>query len=183
MAGTFSPPQRISDPDMHHGTWMRFVPWSMLGSLTQRFPLKSGRVKRSWHSRRMRNPQFYGKRPITNRFKTQMCDHFMWRTGDYHRRRIYFKYTSTHDWAALFGMKGSVNADFHRRKIYCFSCSRQYYYEHVDIFAFNVTHSRILGMHFAMLSISNYDKTQKREKWFQTICHIWHTEIQVTMSI
>ena len=34
MPGTFSPPPRVSDPDMHHGTCVTHVPWCMAGSLT-----------------------------------------------------------------------------------------------------------------------------------------------------
>ena len=66
MPGTFSPPPRVSDPDMHHGTCVTHVPWCMLGSLTCGFLWSRWRGKRSRHSRRMRNPQFYlsGKRPI-----------------------------------------------------------------------------------------------------------------------
>ena len=41
MPGTFSPPPRVSDPDMHHGTCVTHVPWCRLGSLTSGFPLKS----------------------------------------------------------------------------------------------------------------------------------------------
>ena len=37
MPGTLSPPRRVSDPDMHHGTCMTHVPWWMLGSLTSGF--------------------------------------------------------------------------------------------------------------------------------------------------
>ena len=37
MPGTFSPPQRASDPDMHHGTCVTHVPWCMPGSLTSSF--------------------------------------------------------------------------------------------------------------------------------------------------
>ena len=60
---TFSPPPRVSDPDMHHGTCV--TP----GSLTCGFLWSQWRGKRSRHSRRMRNRQFYisGKRPM------QMC--------------------------------------------------------------------------------------------------------------
>ena len=67
MPGTFSPPLRVSVPDMHHGTWVTHVPWCMPGSLTTGFLGSQWRGKRSRHSRRMRNPQFYlsGKRPIT----------------------------------------------------------------------------------------------------------------------
>ena len=41
MPGTFSPPPTsketviVSDPDMHHGTCMKHVPWCMSGSLTR----------------------------------------------------------------------------------------------------------------------------------------------------
>ena len=66
MPGTFSPPPRVSDPDMHHGTCVTHVPWCMPGSLTSGFLWSRWRGKRSRHSRRMRNPQFYisGKRPM-----------------------------------------------------------------------------------------------------------------------
>ena len=66
MTGTFSPPSRVSDPDMHHGTCVTHVPWCMSGSLTSGFLWSRGRGKRSRHSRRMRNPQLYlsGKRSI-----------------------------------------------------------------------------------------------------------------------
>ena len=37
MPGTFSPPPRVSNPDMHHGTCVRHVPWCMPGSLTRVF--------------------------------------------------------------------------------------------------------------------------------------------------
>ena len=37
MPGTFFPPPRISDPDMHHGTCVTHVPWCMPGSLTSGF--------------------------------------------------------------------------------------------------------------------------------------------------
>ena len=69
MPGTFSPPPRASDPDMHHGTCVTHVPWCMPGSLTSQFLWSRWRGKRSRHSRRMRNPLIYvsGKRPITKR--------------------------------------------------------------------------------------------------------------------
>ena len=62
----FSPPSRVSDPDMHHGTCATHVPWCMPGSSTSDFLWNRQRGKRSRHSRRMRNLQFYvsGKRPI-----------------------------------------------------------------------------------------------------------------------
>ena len=59
MPGTFSPSPRVSDPDMHHGTCLTHVPWCMLGSLTSGFLWSRWQGKRSRHSRRMRNPQFY----------------------------------------------------------------------------------------------------------------------------
>ena len=62
MPGTFSPPPRVSDPDMHHGTCVTHVPWCMPGSLTSGFLWSRQRGKRSRHSRRMRNPQFYVSR-------------------------------------------------------------------------------------------------------------------------
>ena len=37
MPGTFSPPPRVSDPDMHHDTCVTHVPWCMPGSLTSGF--------------------------------------------------------------------------------------------------------------------------------------------------
>ena len=71
IPGTFAPLPPVSDPDMHHGTCVTYVPWCMVGSLTSGF---QWREKRSWHSRRMHNPQFYvsGKRLV-------LCD--AWREG------------------------------------------------------------------------------------------------------
>ena len=64
--GNVSPPPRISDLDMHHGTCVTHVPWCMPGSLTSGFLWSRWRGKRSRHSRCMRNPQFCvsGKRPV-----------------------------------------------------------------------------------------------------------------------
>ena len=56
MSGTCSPPPRFSDPDMHHGTCARHVPWCMLGSLTTGFLRSRWRGKRPRHSRHMRSP-------------------------------------------------------------------------------------------------------------------------------
>ena len=66
MPGTFSPPLRDSNPDMHHGTCVTHVPWCMPGSLTSGFLWNQWRGKRSQHCRRMHNPQFgvSGKRPM-----------------------------------------------------------------------------------------------------------------------
>ena len=64
MPGTFSPPSRVSDPDMHHGTCVTHQIKSKLrvahvrgmpGALTSGFLWSRWREKRSRHSRRMRN--------------------------------------------------------------------------------------------------------------------------------
>ena len=72
--GTFSPPPRVSDPDMHQGLCVTHVPWCMLGSQTSGFLWNQWRGKCSRHSRHMRNPQFYvsGKRSIVS-----MLIHFL----------------------------------------------------------------------------------------------------------
>ena len=57
MPGTFSPPPRISDPDMHRDTCVTYVPWCMPGSLTSGFLWNQWRGKLCRHSRRMRNQQ------------------------------------------------------------------------------------------------------------------------------
>ena len=61
-----SPPQRVSNPDMHQGTCVTHVPWCMPGSLTNGFLSSRWQWKRSRYSRRMSNPSFYvsGKRPM-----------------------------------------------------------------------------------------------------------------------
>ena len=66
MPGTFSPPLRVSDPDMHHGTCVTHVPWCMPESLSSSFLWSRWRGKSSRYSPRMRNSEFYvsGKRPI-----------------------------------------------------------------------------------------------------------------------
>ena len=68
MPGTFSPPPRLGDPDMYHGTCVTHEPWCVPGSLTSGFLWIWWRGKRSRHSRRMRKPQFNvsGKRPIAD---------------------------------------------------------------------------------------------------------------------
>ena len=55
MPGTFSPPPRVSDPDMHHDTCVTHVPWCIPWSLISDFLWSRWRIKRSRHSRRMRN--------------------------------------------------------------------------------------------------------------------------------
>ena len=53
MPGTFSPPPRVSDPDMHHGTCVTHVPWCEPGSLT------SGLLWSQWWGKRSRHSWFY----------------------------------------------------------------------------------------------------------------------------
>ena len=71
MPGAFSPPPPVSDLDKHQGTCVTHVPWCMSVALTSGFLWSRWPGKRSRHSRRMRNPQFYvsGKRPMA-------CDQF-----------------------------------------------------------------------------------------------------------
>ena len=54
MWGTFTPPPRVCDPDMHHGSCVTHVPWCMPGSLTSSF------LWSRWRGNvpGMRNPQF-----------------------------------------------------------------------------------------------------------------------------
>ena len=68
MPGMFSPPPRVSDPDMHHGTCVTQVPWCMPGTLTSGFLWSWWRGNRSRHSLRIHNPQLYvsSKRPIAD---------------------------------------------------------------------------------------------------------------------
>ena len=72
-AGNVSPPSRVSDPDMYHGTCVTHVPRYMPGSLTSGFLWSRWRGKRFRHSRRIRNPQFYasGKRRMLSIYPTE----------------------------------------------------------------------------------------------------------------
>ena len=92
MPETFSPPPRVSNPDMHHGTCVTHVPWCMPGSLTRVFLWIRGRGKHSRHSRRMRNPQFCvsGKRPM---------DDLWGSTTGYRARNIDFIHGDVHGMA------------------------------------------------------------------------------------
>ena len=58
-AENFSQPPRVSDLDMHHGTWVTHMPRCMPGSLTSGFLWSRWRGKRSRYSRCMWKPQFY----------------------------------------------------------------------------------------------------------------------------
>ena len=54
MRGTFSPPPRISDPDMHHGACVTHEPWCMPGSVTGGFLWNWWQGKCCRHSQHMR---------------------------------------------------------------------------------------------------------------------------------
>ena len=64
---------RVSVPDMHHGTCVTRVPWCISGSIISCFFWSWWRIKRSRHSRYMRNPQIYvsGNRPMHAVFVSQ----------------------------------------------------------------------------------------------------------------
>ena len=64
--GTFSPSPGFNDPVIHHDTCATHVPCDMPRSPTSDFLWSRWWWKRSRHSRRMRNPQFYisAKRPM-----------------------------------------------------------------------------------------------------------------------
>ena len=66
MPETFSPPPRVSNPDVHQCTCVTHVPWCMPGLLTSGYIRSHWRRKCSRHSRRMRNTQYSvsGKRPM-----------------------------------------------------------------------------------------------------------------------
>ena len=74
-AGNVSPPPRVSDPDMHHGTCVTYVLWCMPGWLTIGFLWNWWWGKRSRYSWRMRNPQFYlsGKRIISECSRSELA--------------------------------------------------------------------------------------------------------------
>ena len=76
MSGTFSPPPRVSDPDMHYGTCVTPVPWCMPRSLTCGFLWSRWRGQRSRHSRRMRKLQFCLSAPwVTQIIDTRVTKH------------------------------------------------------------------------------------------------------------
>ena len=66
IPGTFSPPTRFSDPDIHHDTCVTHVLWCMPRWLKSCFRCSRWRGKCFRHFRCMHNPQFYvsGKRPM-----------------------------------------------------------------------------------------------------------------------
>ena len=66
LPGTFSPPTRVSDPDMHHGTCVTHVPRCIPAWLTSGFLWSRWRRETFPAFPRMRNLQVYvsGKRPM-----------------------------------------------------------------------------------------------------------------------
>ena len=101
MPGTFSSPPPVSDPDMHHGTCATHVLWCMPGLLTSGFRWSKCRGKRSWHSQRMRNPQFYlsGKRPMAFAVSPLCCCWIQWNCFvDFNatKTRLFFNIQSTY---------------------------------------------------------------------------------------
>ena len=76
MPGMFSPPPRVSDPGMHHGTSVAHMPWCMPGLLISVFLWSRWWGKCSRHSRGMRNLQFYvsGKTPIHKRGRVRFWE-------------------------------------------------------------------------------------------------------------
>ena len=80
LPGTVSPPPRVSVPDMHPGTCVTHMPWCMPRLWINGFFWSRWREKRSWHSRRMRIPQFcvFGKRPMRPLISTSSgrCSHY-----------------------------------------------------------------------------------------------------------
>ena len=59
MPGTFYPPPRVSDPDLHHGPCVTHVPWCRQDPLASGFLWSRWWGKSSRHSRRKWKPQFY----------------------------------------------------------------------------------------------------------------------------
>ena len=88
MQGTFSPPPRFRNPDIHHGTCVTHVPWCMPISLNNSFIWSRWWGKRSRHSRRMHNPQFYvsGKRPMAALYRCYYAVGFSYSIGLEHCR-------------------------------------------------------------------------------------------------
>ena len=133
MPGTFSPPPRASNPDMHHGTCVTHVPWCMPGSLTSSFFWSRWLGKRSRHSRRMRNPQFYvsGKRPM--KILHQLSIALLWLVLCLHA--ILDWYTMTNDrkmkfnmYVVLFSVSTFQASRFTWHRTVCYSFYFLYYF-------------------------------------------------------
>ena len=106
MPGTFSPPPLVGDPDLHHGTCVTHVPWCMPGSLTSGFLWILWRGKRSRHSWRIRNGQFYvsGKRSIGEGLLTDLIvshSKYIFRTVLNIGNCFYICQTNLHDYVRI----------------------------------------------------------------------------------
>ena len=93
MPGTFSPPLRVSDPEMHHSTCVTHVSWCIPGSLTSDFLWRRWRGKCSRHSWRMCNPQFYvsGKRPMEKELWIRWGNRLVLTTTKHNKARPVYK--------------------------------------------------------------------------------------------
>ena len=95
IPGTFSPPPRVSDPDMHHGTCMTHLPWCIPGSLISGFLWSRWRGKRSQHSGAcaIRNFTYLVKGPWYRIHRWVMSGHH-WPNYDHVARRKNFAHGS-----------------------------------------------------------------------------------------
>ena len=116
--GTVSPPPRVSDPDMHHGTCVTHVLWCMPGSLTSGFLWSWWRRKRSRHSRRMCNTQVFvsGKRPTDTKWAGHASSAFGGRVKEWETKKFPIecqpRWSDPLDWSSFFlscrGQRGSI---------------------------------------------------------------------------
>ena len=135
MPGAFFPPPLVSDADMHHGTCMTHVPRCTPGSLTNGFLWVQWQGKRSRHTRRMCNPQFYvsGKRPITLRSCERhivsphwsfdcLVNNLCWPTSKRHQSLHYLAFVrGIHRWLVNSLNKGPVTGkSIHLMMISCY---------------------------------------------------------------
>ena len=78
MPGTFSPPLRVSDSDMHHGTCVTHVPWCMPESLSSSF------LWSRWRGKSFRYPRAC----VTRNFTYLARGPFSWRQSGLDRWAI-----------------------------------------------------------------------------------------------
>ena len=88
--GNVSPPSRVSDPEMHRDPCVKHVPLCMPGSLASGFLGSRWWGKRSQHSWRMRNPQFYvsGKKPMWCMMTSPRPHPYRWLSAIWGKSRI-----------------------------------------------------------------------------------------------
>ena len=196
MPGTFSPPPRVSDPDMHHGTCATRVPWCMPGSLTSGILLSRWQGKHSLHSRRMRNPQFYasGKRPIRhlnidsspNLAKYWSCRMCVWHSSTsllFYRRwglkRLFFEMAVINS-----GVDKVVIQCNNGNMLTATGTVKDWPYWHnlltIDILFLNevkcIWHSSYLGNEQGLYMVNRY------RHWYMHVLHLWKRTCRV-MSI